>query len=391
MKTLELKPARFSQAFSVRAAGDEASRVLTFTIATERVALDDGVLLADGADFARYLENPIVFSDHKGTCESKVGRTIAIRRIDGGWESDIEFAPPEVSEDAEEVFQFLKWAGFGAVSIGFIVTKMNRDPSAELRVKYALPKYGWIGETWQLLETSVVGVGADPGALAHMAGPNGRAMRQAYTEAFLRKWEATKTTTTDVRMAEPVVATETATGENPAAVVARNPEPVIARQTSTGDNPSELKIGDRVKVADGKEHEPDNIGISGTVAEIGSQAIGIKFDGMKEIHHWYVAEELVPGDTEDSEAQMGHAATPPTVETESPDVMDGEDPSQSENDQTSLMFSMVFEAIQQLNDKLDSLCEQKSAAAVATTEEPRSAFDWDKLEEVDKALSRLVK
>lgn len=382
MKTLELKPARFSQAFSVRAAGDEASRVLTFTIATERVALDDGVLIADGADFARYLENPIVFSDHKGTCESKVGRTIAIRRIDGGWESDIEFAPPEVSEDAEEVFQFLKWAGFGAVSIGFIVTKMNRDPSAELRVKYALPKYGWIGETWQLLETSVVGVGADPGALAHMAGPNGRAMRQAYTEAFLRKWEATKTTAPDIRLAEPL-----------ADLVA----PVATDTTTTGtaevtrSSSISAKVGERVKVADGMAHEDDNVGISGTIAEIGTKALGIKFDGMEEVHHWYVAEELVPGDTEGSSPSMDHAATPPTINTEAQSTMDGEDPSQSENDQTSLMFSMVFEAIQQLGDKLDSLCEQKSAAAVATTEEPRSAFDWDKLEEVDKALSRLVK
>ena len=325
MKTLELKPARFSQSFSVRAAEDPASRVLTFTIATERVALDDGVLLADGADFARYLENPIVFSDHRGTCESKVGKTIAIRRIPGGWESDIEFAPAEVSDDAERVFRFLKWSGFGAVSIGFIVTKMNRDPSPELRTKYALPKYGWIGETWQLLETSVVGVGADPGALAHMAGPNGRAMRQAYTEAFLRKWEATKTTTTDVRVDAPVVATETATGENPAAVVARNPEPVVEPATAT---------------------------------------TGI--------------------------AEVTHAATPPTVETESPE-MESEDESQSENDQTSLMFSMVFEAIQQLGDKLDVLCEKMSTAAVGSTEEPRSVVDWDKLEALDERLSRSLK
>lgn len=320
MKTLELKPKRFSQSFSVRAADDPASRVLTFTIATERVALDDGVLLADGADFARYLENPIVFSDHKGTCESKVGKTIAIRRIPGGWESDIEFAPAEVSDDAERVFRFLKWSGFGAVSIGFIVTRMNRDPSPELRAKYALPKYGWIGETWQLLETSVVGVGADPGALAHMAGPKGRAMRQAYTEAFLRKWEATKTTAPDVRLAEPLA------------------DPVAPVETDTTT--------------------------TGTI----------------EVTHNANTSETTTTE---------HAATPPTIETEAP--MESEDESQSENDQTSLMFSMVFEAIQQLGDKLDVLCEKMSTAAVGSTEAPRSVVDWDKLEALDERLSRSLK
>ena len=87
---------------------------------------------------------------------------------------------------------------------------------------------------------------------------------------------------------------------------------------------------------------------------------------------------------------MGHAATPPTVETESPE-MESEDESQSENDQTSLMFSMVFEAIQQLGDKLDVLCEKMSTAAVGSTEEPRSVVDWDKLEALDERLSRSLK
>lgn len=54
-----------------------------------------------------------------------------------------------------------------------------------------------------------------------------------------------------------------------------------------------FRIGDRVKVRSGKEHGEEMKGAVGTVAIIGTEALGIKFEGMAEIHKWYVAGELM--------------------------------------------------------------------------------------------------
>lgn len=53
-----------------------------------------------------------------------------------------------------------------------------------------------------------------------------------------------------------------------------------------------LKVGDRVRVLPGKEHDSMTANASGTIQEIASPALMIQFDGMDEPHKWYVAEEL---------------------------------------------------------------------------------------------------
>lgn len=53
-----------------------------------------------------------------------------------------------------------------------------------------------------------------------------------------------------------------------------------------------LKIGDRVKVKPGKEHDTMTKGKTGTVQEVKTPALGIKFDGMAEVHKWYIEEEV---------------------------------------------------------------------------------------------------
>lgn len=53
-----------------------------------------------------------------------------------------------------------------------------------------------------------------------------------------------------------------------------------------------VKVGDRVKVKPGKEHDEMTKGKTGTVREVGTPALGIKFDGMAEIHKWYVEGEV---------------------------------------------------------------------------------------------------
>ena len=53
-----------------------------------------------------------------------------------------------------------------------------------------------------------------------------------------------------------------------------------------------MKVGDRVKVKAGKEHDSMTKGKTGTVQEVSTPALGIKFDGMQEMHKWYVEDEL---------------------------------------------------------------------------------------------------
>ena len=64
MKELTLKHRRFSTACRVGKRNGSGDRVLTFQISTERVALDDGVLLADGLRSNDYMANPIVLLNH---------------------------------------------------------------------------------------------------------------------------------------------------------------------------------------------------------------------------------------------------------------------------------------------------------------------------------------
>lgn len=55
---------------------------------------------------------------------------------------------------------------------------------------------------------------------------------------------------------------------------------------------TKYNVGDRVKVKAGKEHDTMVKGKTGTIKEINTPALGIKFDGMAEVHKWYVDEEV---------------------------------------------------------------------------------------------------
>ena len=207
-QTLELKNREYFPRFGVRQAGDPAERTLTFTFATESVALDDGVLLADGMDAGRFLSSPTFFLDHDTCVDNKAGVVTAIRQTASGWEGDFKFAPADISPEADRAYRFLTWAGHGACSVGFVVTEMDRAPTAEDAQRYRLPKYGWIGRKWQLLEVSIVGVGADPGAIMHSGGAKARALRAAMAETALDHWlrgeSVVKESLTTEPVAEPV-------------------------------------------------------------------------------------------------------------------------------------------------------------------------------------------
>lgn len=67
----------------------------------------------------------------------------------------------------------------------------------------------------------------------------------------------------------------------------------LAMDMGDGGDKAVYAVGDRVQVKPGREHNKMAMG-AGTVKEIGTPALGIKFDGMAEVHHWYVAAEIEP-------------------------------------------------------------------------------------------------
>lgn len=59
------------------------------------------------------------------------------------------------------------------------------------------------------------------------------------------------------------------------------------------------KVGDRVKVKAGREHDSMTKDKAGTVKEVSTPALAVLFDGMDELHKWYVDDELEDADEKD--------------------------------------------------------------------------------------------
>lgn len=74
-----------------------------------------------------------------------------------------------------------------------------------------------------------------------------------------------------------------------------------------------FKLGDRVTVRPGKEHDAMTKGKTGTITEIGTEALAIQFDGMENVHKWYIDEEIEPaaGSRSRSMAMRNRGGTAP--------------------------------------------------------------------------------
>jgi hypothetical protein len=60
---------------------------------------------------------------------------------------------------------------------------------------------------------------------------------------------------------------------------------------------TKFNVGDRVQVKPGKEHDSMTKAKTGVIVEIGTPALGIKFDGMPAVHKWYTDDELKGANT----------------------------------------------------------------------------------------------
>lgn len=74
-----------------------------------------------------------------------------------------------------------------------------------------------------------------------------------------------------------------------------------------GSMMTDYEVGDRVRIKAGKEHDAATKGKAGVITEIGTEALGIQFDGTTETHKWYVDDEVEPDDGE-APAAMAAAA-----------------------------------------------------------------------------------
>lgn len=89
------------------------------------------------------------------------------------------------------------------------------------------------------------------------------------------------------------------------------------------DSDTPLSVGDRVKVRVGAAHGDIKSGSTGTVEEVGSAALGIRFDAMPDmIHRWYTSEELEPEGGRNSTSEVAAHAAPlaPPADEERPEV-----------------------------------------------------------------------
>lgn len=55
---------------------------------------------------------------------------------------------------------------------------------------------------------------------------------------------------------------------------------------------TKYSVGDKIKVKPGKEHDGMGKGEVGTIEEISTPALGVKFPSMSKVHKWYADEEV---------------------------------------------------------------------------------------------------
>ena len=140
-------------------------------LATEGVATDGGILRMAGCDLTRFTQNPVMLAFHDMR-EWPIGSWDKVRITSKRLEGTPVFHG--LTDDSKTAATLYEAGEVRASSVGFIVTKARArwGTDAETSLTKAEEKAGawWVADEWQLLETSIVPVGADPGALAKTEG-----------------------------------------------------------------------------------------------------------------------------------------------------------------------------------------------------------------------------
>jgi len=152
---------------SVLRAPQNNSRVVTFRASTPTLDRHGTRVIPSGIDTSRFDRNPIFLWGHDGygafgnppEIDAVIGRVVAHRTSDSAFDIDVEFAPADVNERAEQAFRLVKSGYLNAVSIGFYprVWHQEQAESGEQITVY---------DKVELLEVSLVPVPSNPDAIA---------------------------------------------------------------------------------------------------------------------------------------------------------------------------------------------------------------------------------
>lgn len=118
------------------------------------------------------------------------------------------------------------------------------------------------------------------------------------------------------------------------------------------------KVGDRVQVKKGMEHDEETMSVPGTVELVSTPALGIRFDDMEEVHKWYVAEELSP-----------YAKSQPAIEAKSGAMISLANRTKLKEAHAQMMSAMeIISAL--CDDEAGSTTSKSEAAPQETKPEP---------------------
>jgi HK97 family phage prohead protease len=126
-----------------------------------------------GWDLDNYRRNPVVLWAHDAL-SPPIGRASNIRVEGNRLLGDVEFAPPELSPFADEIYRLVRAQFLNACSVGFAPLEWSfaKDPDRQFGIDF---------KRQELLELSVVPIPANANALV-----DGRAMKSAMTDSAAR-------------------------------------------------------------------------------------------------------------------------------------------------------------------------------------------------------------
>ena len=154
---------------------------------TATLVRDNGIIPVDAwrQDLHLFEDNPVVLWQHNARV-GPIGRVVAVELRGKGTNGRMLqwWRFNDVTEESQIAHTLFALGDMRAASVGFIIRAWHRGSEEEIKklVKKfpSVDEWTWIADRAELIETSGVSVGADPGALALNAGTGD--MRDAYEE-----------------------------------------------------------------------------------------------------------------------------------------------------------------------------------------------------------------
>jgi hypothetical protein len=290
------------------AKADTASRTFRFVASEESADRMGDIIRVAGWNLGNFKKNPIALANHDTECP--IGTVANMVKATGEkpprlYES-ITYPVPGASPESDVSRALVEAGVLRAVSVGFIPELMMWPESDDERQSLGVGRFGVVYEKQEQLELSVCSIPCHPSALitpkgssahrSHLLSAIKRLVREGKIEHDAAQ-EFVARCGWSVRKLFPVVrvlrvpAASIELGE-PTIELQRGADGALGLAPLTRAAGSTFKVGDRVRVKDGRAHDEMTADVDGTVEEVSSAALGVRFEGMDEVHHWYVADEL---------------------------------------------------------------------------------------------------